>query len=142
MLKEFASRATVLRVMHIRVGNKQTSKHQKSSSSELGYRACQPLTARNHPQGNHSQSSARTPSCRWVDIIDVGLGVVRHPLLEKVGFALQRNHVHKVKGILGIIHLGVAERYQQAIGNELDVSTHELSVHADQSHWQSVLERS
>ena len=94
------------------------------------------------PRENDSQGSARSPPCRWIRIINIGLGVVRHPLLEKVGLALQRNHVHKVKRILGIVHLGVSERYQQAVSNELDVLVHELSIHADQVHGQGVFGRS
>ena len=55
---------------------------------------------------------------------DAGLLVVADPLLEEVGLALQRDHVHPLEGVLNVILLGVAEGLQKSIGDEFDVLGH------------------
>lgn len=104
---------------------------QKSSSSELVY--CISIKVE-RPAWKHSQYSSRSPSSQRVNIINVCFGVIRRSFLKKVGLSLQRDHVHKVEGVTGIVHLGVSERFQQVISNELDVLTHEPGVHSYQSH--------
>ena len=57
----------------------------------------------------------------------------RTHLLEEVGLALHRDHVHKVERVLLVVDLGVAERDEEAVGDKLDVLAHELGVHADEA---------
>ena len=71
-------------------------------------------------------------------MVNACLGVFRHTLLEEVGLALKRNHIHKVEGIGGIVDLLIAKSDEQTIGDELDVLTHELGVHADEGDGESI----
>jgi hypothetical protein len=71
---------------------------------------------------------------------DTGLLVIADTLLEEVGLASQRDVLHEVEGVGGVVHLGVAERQQQTVSDELDVLAHESCVHAEQSTWQSIRE--
>lgn len=71
---------------------------------------------------------------------DTSLLVVTDTLLEEVGLASKRDVLHEVKGVRGVVDLGVAQSEQQTVSNELNVLAHELSVHAKQSAWQSVAE--
>ena len=41
---------------------------------------------------------------------------------------LQRNQIHPVKGVAGIVGLGAAQRQQQTVSAELDVVAHEPAV--------------
>lgn len=104
--------------------------NQKSSFSELGYTRVTSVT-RSFQRKYHLQSSARSPACGRIHIVHVGLGVVRRPLLKKVRLALQGDHVHKVERVLGVVHFGIAERFQEMVGDELDVLTHKSRIHAD-----------
>jgi hypothetical protein len=63
---------------------------------------------------------------------DGGLLVVADALLEEVGLALQRDELHPVEGVGGVVHLPAPERHEQAVGDELDVLAHEGAVHADE----------
>jgi hypothetical protein len=69
---------------------------------------------------------------------DTSLLVVTNTLLEEVGLASKRNVLHKVKGVGGVVNLGVAQGEQQTVSNELDVLAHELGVHAEKSARQRV----
>jgi hypothetical protein len=71
---------------------------------------------------------------------DTGLLVVADTLLEEVGLASQRDVLHEVEGVGGVVHLGVAESQQETVSDELDVLAHESCVHAEQSTWQSIRE--
>src|ERR1700734_2433462 len=72
---------------------------------------------------------------------DVGLRIVRYALLEEVGLALQRDHVHEVEGVGDVVYFVIAERDKQAIGNKLDILAHQSRVHANEFAWQSVCSR-
>lgn len=63
---------------------------------------------------------------------DAGLLVIADALLEEVGLAGERDVLHKVEGVGGVVDLLVAEGEQQAVGDELDVLAHEGGVHAEQ----------
>jgi len=41
---------------------------------------------------------------------------------------LQRDQVHPIKGVTGIVRLGAAQGQQQTVGAELDVIAHEAAV--------------
>ena len=43
--------------------------------------------------------------------IDSSLGVIRDTLLEEVGLALERDHIHKVEGVRHVVHLVVTESH-------------------------------
>ena len=63
---------------------------------------------------------------------DSGLGVLAHPLLEEVGLALERDHLHPLEGVGRPVLLRAVQRGEQPVGAELDVLPHELRVHADE----------
>lgn len=69
---------------------------------------------------------------------DTSLLVVTHPLLKEVGLTRQRDRLHEVEGVRGVVVLLVAKGHQQAVRDELDVLAHQLRVHAQQSTGQSV----
>ena len=71
-------------------------------------------------------------------MVDAGFGVIRHTLLKEVGLALERDHVHEVEGVGGIVDLLVTKSDEQTVGNKLDVLTHELGVHADKGHGEGI----
>ena len=54
---------------------------------------------------------------RRAHVVDVGFQVVQYSLLEEIGFALQRDHVHEVKWIGDIVHL-VAKGYKDTVSNK------------------------
>ena len=72
---------------------------------------------------------------------DTGFLVVADALLEEVGLAGERDVLHEVEGVGGVVDLGVAECQEQTVGNELDVLAHEGGVHAEQSAGQSITEK-
>jgi hypothetical protein len=63
---------------------------------------------------------------------DTSLLVVANTLLEEVGLASQRDVLHEVEGVGGVVHLGVAERQKQTVSDELNVLAHESCVHAEE----------
>ena len=63
--------------------------------------------------------------------LDAGLLVVADALLEEVGLALQRNHVHPLEGVLDVVLLGHTETEQETVGDEFDVLAHQTGVHTD-----------
>ena len=71
-------------------------------------------------------------------MVDTSFRVFRDTLLEEVGLALERDHVHEVEGVGGVVDLVIAQRYKQTVGNELDVLAHELSIHADEADGKSI----
>ena len=74
--------------------------------------------------------------------VDTRLGVVGDALLEEVRLALERDHVHEVEGVRHVVHLRVAERDEEAIGDKLDVLAHECRVHADEATRECICESS
>lgn len=72
-------------------------------------------------------------------MVDVGLLVIRHTLLEEVGLPLERNHVHEIEGVGFVIDLLIAERHKETVSNELDVLAHEFSIHANELDGKSIL---
>jgi hypothetical protein len=70
----------------------------------------------------------------------MGLGILRDSLFEEVGLPLQRDHVHEVKGVTGMIMLGVSERDQKTIGYKLDVLAHQDCVHTNQTDRECICE--
>ena len=71
-------------------------------------------------------------------MVDVGLQIVRYALLEKVGLALQRDHVHEVEGVGDVVYFVIAERYKQAISNKSNILALQSRVHANEFARQSV----
>lgn len=71
-------------------------------------------------------------------LVDTSFGVIGHTLLEEVGLALERDHVHEVEGVGGVINLLVTKSNKQTISDKLDVLAHELGVHADQGARESI----
>jgi hypothetical protein len=80
--------------------------------------------------------------CRFLVLLGAGhdtrLLVVTDALLEEVGLARERDVLHEVEGVGGIVDLVVAESQQQAVGDELNVLAHERGVHAEQGARQSI----
>ena len=70
---------------------------------------------------------------------DVRLGVLPDALLEKVGLALEGDHDHPVERVVRVVHLGAAERLEEAVGAELNVLAHHVRVHPDQLDGETVL---
>jgi hypothetical protein len=66
-------------------------------------------------------------------VVDVGFRIVRYSLLEKIGFALQRDHVHEVEWIGDIVHLVIAKGYEEAVSDKFNILAHQCCVHADES---------
>ena len=71
-------------------------------------------------------------------LVDARLGVCRYSRFEKVGLALEGNHLHKVEGVGDVPNLVVAEGDEQAVGDEFNVLAHELRVHADERDGEGV----
>jgi len=71
---------------------------------------------------------------------DTSLLVITHTLLEEVGLARERDVLHEVEGVGGVVDLGVAKSQQQAVSDKLDVLAHEGGVHAEQSTGKSLSE--
>ena len=68
-------------------------------------------------------------------------GVLRDASLKEIGLALQGNHVHEIEWICGAVVLRIAKRKKQAIGNELDVLTHESRIHTNETNGKRVCGR-
>ena len=66
------------------------------------------------------------------------LGVVGYTLLEEISLALERDHIHKVEGVRRVVQFVVAKSHEESIGDELDVLTHELSVHTDEGNGEGI----
>ena len=64
---------------------------------------------------------------------DTRLLVVSYALLKKVCLAAKGNVLHKVERVGGPVHLLVAQRHEQPVGDKLNVLLHEVCVHAEQS---------
>ena len=62
------------------------------------------------------------------------LGVLSHPLLEEVRFALQTDHLHPLERVLRVVQLGHAQALQKAVRAELNVLAHNRAVHANELH--------
>lgn len=71
-------------------------------------------------RGLSRSASVRSRACH------TSLSVVRHPLLEEVGLALERDHVHEIEGVRRVVVLVSTESEQETVGDELDVLTHEF----------------
>ena len=65
-------------------------------------------------------------------MVNASLGIIRYTLLEEVGLALKRDHVHEVERVGNIVDLLIAKSNEQTVGNELNILAHELGVHADE----------
>ena len=59
-----------------------------------------------------------------LDELNACLLVVTDSLLEEVGLALQRDHVHPLERVLHSVVLRNTQREQQPVCNELDVLAH------------------
>lgn len=67
--------------------------------------------------------------------------VIRHAFFEKVCLALQRDQIHKVKGVRYVVMLWKTERYHQSISYKLDILTHKLFIHTNQPYWKDFSEK-
>lgn len=70
---------------------------------------------------------------------EVGSSIFGDSLLEEVCLALQRDHVHEVERIGGLVVFGIAKRQQKMVRNELDILVHEAHIHTDQIDWECIL---
>ena len=52
---------------------------------------------------------------------DAGLLVLADALLEEVGLALERDHVHEVEGILDVVDLGTSQGDEKSVRDKRDV---------------------
>ncbi len=66
----------------------------------------------------------------YVSRHDTRLLVVANALFKKVGLALQTNHLHPGKWVLGIVKLGAAQAEQQAVSAKFNVGGHHARIHA------------
>lgn len=73
-------------------------------------------------------------------MVNACFGIIRNPLLEKVGLSLQRDHVHEVKGVRLVVVLLVTQCDEETISDELDILAHQISVHANQLAWEGICE--
>lgn len=64
---------------------------------------------------------------------DTSLLVVAYTLLKEVGLTGQRDVLHEVEWVRGVVVFGVAERQQKSVRNKFNVLLHQSSVHAQQS---------
>ena len=67
--------------------------------------------------------------------------VFTYALFKEICFSLNRNHVHEVKRVGGVVDAFVTEFNKKTIGNKLDVLTHEVAVHADEFNWKCVCDK-
>lgn len=71
-------------------------------------------------------------------LVDTRFGVCRYSRLEKVGLALEGDHLHKVKGVGRVPDLLVTHGNKKTVGNKLNVLAHEFGIHADKRYGESV----
>jgi hypothetical protein len=69
---------------------------------------------------------------------DTGLLVITDALLEEVGLAGQRDVLHEIEGVGGVVVLVVTQSQEQAVGDKLNVLAHEGGVHAEQRAGESI----
>ena len=69
---------------------------------------------------------------------DTSLLVVTNALLEEVCLASQRDVLHEVEGVGGVVDLAVAKSEEQPVGDELDVLAHKIRVHTQKPDGKSV----
>jgi hypothetical protein len=69
---------------------------------------------------------------------DTSTLVVRDTLLEKVGLALEGDHIHEVEGVADLVVLLTTQGNQKTISNEFNVLAHEDGVHANEGTRQSI----
>lgn len=71
-------------------------------------------------------------------LVDPRFGVCRDSRLEKVGLALEGDHLHKVEGVGRVPNLLVTQSNEKTVGNKLNVLAHELGIHTDKRDGKSV----
>jgi len=64
--------------------------------------------------------------------------VLAHLLLKEVRLSVQRDHLHEVKGVLGIVDFANAQLHQQSVRHEFNVLRHKIAVHADEVYGQGI----
>ena len=69
--------------------------------------------------------------CALCRQLNTGFLIVAYALLEEIGLALERDHVHPLEGVLDVVVLGNTKLVQKTIGNELDVLAHQTRIHTD-----------
>lgn len=57
--------------------------------------------------------------------------VFRDTFFKEIGFPLERYHFHEIERVGGVVVLHVPQRDKKAIGDKLNVLTHEFRVHSD-----------
>ena len=82
--------------------------------------------------GDSSEVGVKSEDAVFLGLLDVGLLILADSLLEEVGLAGERDHVHPLEGVLDVVELGDAHGEEEAVGHELDVLAHQARVHADQ----------
>ena len=83
------------------------------------------LVLKLNPDGLHYIHS-RIEALQEIGLV---LLVLPNPLLKEIGLPLQRNQLHPIKRVLGIIDLRAPQCHQQPIRHELDVLAHQITVH-------------
>lgn len=71
-------------------------------------------------------------------LVDTRFGVCRDSRLEKVGLALEGDHLHKVEGVGRVPNLLVTQSNKKTVGDKLNVLAHELGIHTDKRDGESV----
>src|SRR3984885_6999845 len=71
---------------------------------------------------------------------DTTLLIVTDTLLKEVCLARERDVLHKIEWVGGMVVFRVAKREQQPVGDELDVLLHECGIHTEKCTWQRVCE--
>ena len=79
-----------------------------------------------------SEVGVKSEDAVFLGLLDVSLLILADSLLEEVGLAGERDHVHPLEGVLHVVELGDAHGEEEAVGHELDVLAHQARVHADQ----------
>jgi hypothetical protein len=64
--------------------------------------------------------------------VNVGLSVLSHSLLEKVGLSLKTDHLHPLEWVLNLEKFWHSESKKEMVSDELDVLRHQSRVHTDQ----------
>ena len=72
--------------------------------------------------------------------VDSSSSVLSNSLLEKVGFALERDHLHPLERVLDLVKFRRPQCEEQVVGHKHDVLGHESRVHSNKFYWQRVFD--
>merc|ERR1711997_78687 len=69
---------------------------------------------------------------------DSSLLVFTNSFFEKVGFAIQGNIFHEIKGVFYVIFFVTAQLNKKTISYIFDVNFHQIAIHTNKCAWQSL----